>query len=142
MKPFTGKRKGPQSRLRGFNSLRCYIRWCPLRGCVAVGSCGGEWTHFPVAERHNGLLDHQRYPDKVITRFGVWNLQVRGVADWSSERGARAARMLPWSPDCRQLAGTACSALSDLRCWGQTRGVGYASLRVRGDYVGTPSDPS
>ena len=129
MKPFTGKRKGPQSQLRGFNSLRCHFRWCGLlAGLAPLALVVTSGRIFPLLSATTVCFDHQRCPDKVITGFGEWNLQVRGVADWSSERGARAAYMLPWSPGCRRLAGTACSALSDFRCWGQTRGVGYTSL--------------
>ena len=59
MKPFTGKRKGPQSRFGDSIHFVATSDGAPFRAC-APALVADEWTHFPVAERHNGLLDHQR----------------------------------------------------------------------------------
>ena len=142
MKPFRGKRRGPQSLPVGFNLSAASVGASshPQGARRGRARCGRR-VHFRRAERHDRFVGGQKPPGKVAgsARFGVID---PGGVGLLADRGRLLARSVavPCAPcvrsncgDCRQ-----CPLTAGVRWMAES----VARLGVGGESVGYLSDPS
>jgi len=133
VKPFRGKRRGPQSPPVGFSPpaarrLRRGIRKEP--GAVV---CARRWAHFRRAERHDRFAGRQKPPERcpvaqaigVIVPDGVGRPADRGRLPCAAGRGAVASGVRSNCGDCRQ-----CPLTAGVRGW-RRAAIGSGSVANR-----------
>ena len=86
MKPFRGKRRGPQSPSVGFNLPAARRPRRRIRKELGAVVCVRRRAHFRRAERYDGFVGGQKPPGKVAGRSAAGVIDPGGVGP-SADRG-------------------------------------------------------